>query len=898
MTRILLPLLVTLALPVPAMARGRTSTSSPRPRVVNRIEPALRAWFVFPAYRLFRAPQADRMADAVFGDRIGVSIRMTRPEVLRDLVAREGRDLQLERRDGRVVGLGRIVAARATARGLDLLESVLGVERVELDLARPRSRPLDHTRALIQADDVWRTLDGAGLPVTGAGVIIADIDSGIDVMHPMFFRLDPDGYRDWIDVNGNGRLDPGVDAIDLDGDGVAGPDETLGYLEGVAWDFATWEPMLGTGDGQFDPGWDYLFVDANRDGVRSFGPDAGYVEADPTYGERLVVVDDVNGDGQVDPGEKLVLLGASKIRAVFNGRDGYLRGDNLIEAPVSQHSLHGTGVSGILVGGNRGFGPLVGIAPEAELLLADDASNPNPYASMLPLLQWAVAQGAHVMLHEYAPWAGTHLDGSTNHEAIMDEAAADYGIAQVNPAGNLGGAEKHCRPHVARGGGVAVPVEVPPDPGWGDPYSFLELTFHWREPDRDLRFVLTTPSGEAVDLGTTGTPQNGIVLADGTTMIWAYRDDSARGTAMFDIWAFGQEGQSWYPIENGVWTLDATDPGPADASALPVELSGYVMDNVTSWDVGARFLEAVSEEHLVCFPATADSAIAVAAYTGHAGAPYSGSAEAQGELRRYSGRGTRVDGVSLIDVAAPDNPITALSRADYGYGYEIELGAYLAFGGTSGAGPHVAGAAALLKQVHPGLDGLAVRQAIRDGALVDTWVEGDGTHGVADLWGAGKLRAYQAIYQQSPAPNTAPTINVAPITSAVGYGGTAIPVEVSDAEDPIENLQLLWDQDYDGTWDGSPLPATESFYPAFDATGIKLVKVRVVDTGGLTAEALAQVTVVDAPVGDAGVGPGPDAGPGPGGGGDGCACRTGGAAPAAWPFLILAAWLLRRRRRR
>ncbi|MFH2008991.1 MAG: S8 family serine peptidase [bacterium] len=865
-----------------------------------RVSPSVRLWFSSPAYRRFRGRRVTGGAEAAVRlDRVGVTIRMARRGDLRRLVELEGAGLELTRIHGRIARLGRIVAARVDAQAVDRLSATDWIQRVELDMISPWDPPLDVTVPEIQADAVWATLDAAGLPLTGSGMIIADIDSGIDQLHPAFFRADG-GYYDWIDVNANQRFDPGVDRVDLNQNGLADADETVDFFDGVAYDLGMFSPILGTEDGVFDLGWDHLYVDVNGNGRRDFGYEGGYTEEHPTYGEPLLVADDVNGNGILDPGERLVALGTSKIRAVYSGGDEFVRGVNLIRNVVTNDSLHGTGVSGILVGGNRGFNTLVGIAPDAELLMADTHNNPEPYGDMAPLLIWAVQEGAHVMLHEYAPWAGHFLDGSSNHEELMDSAAADHGVAQVNPAGNLGGSMKHSRFAVAAQSSLEVPVEVPNNtqPGSQD-YTYLQLSFLWRDLARNLHFELAVPGGEIVSIGAAGTGNDPVILADGTTNIYAWREDSSRGTSMMQLWIFGQSGMSYVPIATGAWRMTVSDPETTDPSAAPVELSGYVMDDVSGWGLGANFPDHASEEHLVCFPATADSAIGVAAYTGHAGQPYSYSDEAQGELRRYSGRGTRVDGVSLLDITAPDNPITALNRIDYGGGYEFGLGSYLVFGGTSGAGPHVGGAAVLIKQAHPSYTGLEVRSAIREGALVDEWVVGDSTHAVQDLWGAGKLRIYQSLYGQTPAPNTAPRVALGELYATAGEPLILHPT-TQDAEDGEDALQLLWDDDYDGVWDHGPTAAADDRSMTFDATGTVRIKVRVIDTGGLTGDTLATVNVLPTPTcggalcPDGGVGN--DGGPGvnPRGG-----CGCGAATPArsaTLPILLVALfWLLRRR---
>jgi MYXO-CTERM domain-containing protein len=808
------------------------------------------------------------------------------------------------------MGLGTVVAARVTEAGLARLARASFVRRVELDMVSPWRPPLDYTAAEIGAPAVWAALDTAGVPLSGEGVVVADIDSGIDPFHPMFFRADG-AYYEWIDVDEDGRFEPGLDAVDLNANGSADAGESIGFVDGVAYSLASFAPILGTDNGIYEAGWDYLYVDANDNGRRDFGPAAGYSDADPTFGEPLLVADDVNGDGWLDPGERLVALGTSKIRAVYSGGETFERGVRLTEVQVTRDAMHGTGVAGILLGGQRGFGQLTGIAPEAELLLANTYDPGNQSGDLVPLLVWSVQQGADVMLHEYAPWTGMHLDGSSNHETLMDDAAAQ-GVAQVNPAGNLGGSRKHMVGEVPTGGALAVPVEVPPAAYPQDPaYHFLQVTLLWRDPGRNLHLDLETPTQEHLPLGAEGTGQNGQVLRDGTTWIYAWRDDSPRGTAKYDLWIFGQTRGGYAPISRGTWNLTVSDPETADASAPAVTLAGYVTDDVSGWGLGARFTHHGSEQHLVCFPATADSAIAVAAYAGHADAPYSHSDEPAGALRRYSGRGVRIDGAPLIDIAAPDNPVTALNRMELGGGDAVGLGAYVVFGGTSGAGPHVAGAAALVKQLHPDWDGLQVREAIRAGALVDADVTGDASHPAEDLWGAGKLRLHSTLFGEPAASNTAPSIQLSDVYATVGTPVRLVP-ELWDAEDEATDLLVRWDDGYDGTWDVGPAPVGEGRELTFDSAGTARLKAQVVDTGGRTDEAVVTVTVVEHATCDGGLcpdaGAAGDAGPGVEPRDGGCGCRAGGVAGAAGPdrsgACSLALWgllgllgLLGRRRR-
>jgi subtilisin family serine protease len=139
------------------------------------------------------------------------------------------------------------------------------------------------------------------------------------------------------------------------------------------------------------------------------------------------------------------------------------------------------------------------------------------------------------------------------------------------------------------------------------------------------------------------------------------------------------------------------------------------------WGGLARWT-APSENNTVTWPATADSAIGVGAYK---------NKSSNTDINSYSGRGTRIDGRPCVTVAAPGSTVYSIARGV----------TYTAFGGTSSAGPHVAGGAALLLQADSTLGNGGVRRAIASGALADQF-----TGPVPNsTWGYGKLRILGAL---------------------------------------------------------------------------------------------------------------------------------------------------------
>lgn len=760
-------------------------------------------------------------ADGVRGlaraqDAAPVVVRLKAPPSAADLDAlRAAGAVVQRRRDGSPRGRGAVVLARATLDAIPALAALPQVARVTLDGAPFRPPPpLDATAAETQASAAWRPRPETG-SLTGAGVTVCDVDSGIDPFHPLFFRADG-GFLEWIDVDGDGVFTPGVDGVDRDGDGAP---EILRVLDSVITAYYDDVPRFESEDPGYAMGLDWLYADLDGSGARELGPEAGFTEADPTYGEPLYVPDDVDGDGALEPGERLVALGSSKIRAVWRDEIIYRRGENLIELPRDEEIAHGTGAAGVMVGGNPGLTRLAGMAPGAEVV----SGMLSEVGDELTLTDFCLEEGARVVLHEYAPWVGHHLDGSSELEQLIDE-TAQQGVVHVNPAGNLSGADKLSKHVIPAGATVSIPIVAGPDNPYGD-FTLMAMSWLWRAPDRSPAMMLRGPDGVSMDVTV---PEGPFLYEDWGSeghKVYAVREDSDRGTARVDLYVFS-EGDSPPPIPLGSWTLEVTNPGTAGEP--PLELVGYVLDELSGWGKGIHFGEGVTEDHLIGYPGTADLGMAVAATTGHGflgGTP--------GARAGYSGRGHRIDGAPLLWISAPDDPITS----GYRPGREA---LHIIYGGTSGASPHVAGAAALLLEADPGRTGVDVREAIRAGALADEAV------GAApnDDYGHGKLRVYRSLFGEDPPGGGPPAL--APVKATIpAEVEAAIPLEASDPDEPVEALTFDVDREYDGIWDAQlDGPTLRVTYPV---PGQHTLKLRVRDAAGREASALAIIEVVERP---------------------------------------------------
>lgn len=161
--------------------------------------------------------------------------------------------------------------------------------------------------------------DKYGNLLTGKGVLIGDIDSGIDIFNPMFFFADGGEYE-LLDVDKNGKFTPGKDAVDLNRNGKADKGEILRYIE---MNNGTYN-LIKMDPDNFNPGYDFLFIDKNNNGIRDFGIKDGFKETDPTYGEQIFIAVDKNNNDELNKGEKLIALKTSKVRALRE-KDGTIR---------------------------------------------------------------------------------------------------------------------------------------------------------------------------------------------------------------------------------------------------------------------------------------------------------------------------------------------------------------------------------------------------------------------------------------------------------------------------------------------------------------------------------------------------------------------------------------------
>lgn len=860
-------------------------------------------------------PTADLRARLRFSESLGerpadrvIVARFDAPLSAPAIAALEADGVRFQRVEGRIRNVGPFHGVRV---GFDAMNRLAARKDVRAllpampHMTEPLPAPLgEHNKVhgMTTADRVWPLRAPDGSRLAGAGRLIADIDSGIDPFHPQFFRADA-GLTVWVDVNANGVLDPGTDGIDVDGDGQIGAAEVLQVLDvGLADVYSG--GIIGK-DGAYTPGWDWLYLDDNGNGVRDAGAKAGFTEQFPAYGEPLFTADDVDGSGAVEAPEKLKRLGTSKIRALMTVGNGkvYRRGKDLVAAPVKANaSMHGTGVAGILLGGE--LGSLVhGVAPDAELLMIDHSQSGaqalvgDPWGDLVTAVAWARDEGAEIIVHEYGTQFGEFADGGSDWEHMLDTLSAG-GVVQATATHNFAGYGGHAVVDLAPGQTATVPIIAMDGSSVGFQSTRMILTARWQGAASDAVDVSISVPGTEADATF---PLPGEHWSGSGWYVVGESDDSTRGTALMVAYVVHAASRAALdPLPSGNYAVHLTSKASG-----PVQVH-IAMGDDTGYAYTVHFQSHVSDAGTIAFPSTADSAISVGASVGNE----LSWGEVDGGLKTFSGRGPRIDGARGVDVVAPEDHYTAYPLQGPG-GV-----AYTRFGGTSGALPQVAGALALLLQAEPGLSPAQVMARVHERSGGDA-ITGSTPN---DEWGYGRLLTHRLVMGADPPANQPPILHVELGPAYLGQETTLDAGGTTDPDDDPADLTWRWDVGYDGAWDDHDGP---TIGVTFDALGPHVVKVEVEDPQGWTDSAVFLVEVSEAPARvdpdgteDAGatdVSAGEDAGPAPVEGGADVSAPTGDSGEAksgtssggcgakggaaTWAALLLVGGALARRRR-
>ncbi len=772
----------------------------------EKIHPSLLAPMSMPGIPALKATDLDLRA---------VSLRL---EFLPDVAERQRLQQAGFRpivHDGRWMHVGRVYPGSIKRADLERVATIATVSRIEPGLAKIL-RPMETARVSNGIDQVYENYsDQNEQPVTGLGSTVCIDDSTVDLFHPAYFKSDG-GEFSWIDVDLDQAFTPGVDAVDLNGNDIADTGEILDFFDAV---ISEWG-QISNNDGVFQADLDHLYNDANEDHQRNFGPDQGFTEQDPCYGERLFYVLDDNENNQLDVGELLVGLGTSKVKIAYTydyytqQLGVYTRGDNLINYPFDRQGTgsHGTGTSGISASGHPGH-RLRGVAYDAELVLVEsiissyyEGEGEGGLSHLAATLSFCADAGADIALHEWCVNGPAPLDGSANDSLAMNEAEA-AGMVQINPTCNFHSSKKAARFRVPAGGSHEISVALDPTYFVGDPY-YLSLHFRWRRPDQDI-FVWVPNGMFGREL------KSGYLWDESGAVEWVTMGESERGTDNIEI-IYWMEDESALTLPRKFRLVNR--------GRVPVDVVGFVGDNVSSFFYGAVFTsdanngsEATAHITTADFPSTSDAGIGVAAHD-HTGG--------QEGLTYYSGRGLRIDGKPIVTVSG-----TWEQRAPLPYytnynpnGDHFDHGAYTMFSGTSSSSPLMAGITALLLQYAPNLDPAGVRKAYMLGSdRTLNRTTPDIGWGYGKVWAPGLLNAsVTAMIDETPPE---------PAIFAEEYGVVGERMVFSGAGTLDDRGIIEWNWTIDDETPAEKNASQMWFIYSFDEVGDYVIGLSVTDEG-------------------------------------------------------------------
>jgi len=339
-----------------------------------------------------------------------------------------------------------------------------------------------------------------------------------------------------------------------------------------------------------------------------------------------------------------------------------LQGRGRVPAPVAARPFNGAGqLETSTVHGTACAEIIHEMAPDAQLYLAavDGAED-----QIVAAAQWLVSQGVNIISFSGGGHGGP-LNGRALLDRMVDSQVREQGVLWTIAAGNEGDSHWLGATQDRNGNG------------------FVDIT--GREAD-----LLLIQTDDRVNL-----------LA--TWDDWGTNPESPAASQDLDLFLIG-------PGPDGKPVVVAASERPQQGSGQPMEfISGQVPAGVygvvlraTNVSRPVRLhllargsaLEPVGAAGSVASPGTAREALTVGAVDVRSD-----------QLESFSSQGPTDDARLKPEVAAPDNNLSAA----YGRGEEAGR-----FPGTSAATPHVAGYAALFKQLHPDAGQAQLRQLVME----------------------------------------------------------------------------------------------------------------------------------------------------------------------------------------
>ncbi|MBN2229981.1 MAG: S8 family serine peptidase [Candidatus Thorarchaeota archaeon] len=628
--------------------------------------------------------------------------------------------------------IGSVYIAQASKVALKHLETDWLFEQSEPLKQSFYQSPRDVSITDCYADLAWQMNDYFGENLTGEGILIADLDTGIQWRHPDFYFADGPSIQyfetsstpPWVFNNG-------TDGVDLNGNYAIENNEKL-YAIDV------------NQDGSVDATVDWIWLDN--------GTTVGSIDD----GDTFFAVNDTDSNNVLGGVDYLVRLKTPKTKYLVHKIGGSIRawerGVNLTSSTFYDTDGHGTGVAGILNGGQLGYRKYVGVAPDAELMAINIFGTDG--LTVEEGLVWARDHGADVILIEVGSWTYEFLDGSSNVEMMIDTLTTS-GIPVIVPAGNLQGGYRHAYRSASANAILSTDFMLNRTGYQYMSATEMYITVLCDQLVNNVQVNITEPTAY-------GSITHQLSFGFGYYQ-WARASTGTNVT--IDTFIANSTRGSWHMIaidisgvlyHNTWWSI-------AVNNTLTADYHFYISDDASAWSDGAGWSgsHGLTNQNTITWPSTADTAISVASYHTRTIPAFGTSA---GTLAAFSSIGPRIDGNAKMSIAAPGgwDVISAWSSDSawatwfdaYGaFALDDVFGGYRLFSGTSASGPHVAGAAALILQLNRDC-GPIVKDIIEGTAYNDAFTGSiPPPPGVASTaWGYGKLNISKAIEETREIP--------------------------------------------------------------------------------------------------------------------------------------------------
>ncbi len=465
-------------------------------------------------------------------------------------------------------------------------------------------------------------------------------------------------------------------------------------------------------------------------------------------------------------------------------------------ADITDQVGHGTAVTSALAGSE--VDGITGVAPGAQIRVYKTTGFTS---DLVDAIDAAVMDGVDVINYSIGSHAGPH-DGTSLVEEALAFLFNHAGVFVSTSAGNDGNRTVHASGPVNPGERTSFSFNMDADPAAQDrgPGYF---NFYYDALEIDVCSGIITPNGFNIGPVCPNDSQF-IDTQDGCGFVGNFGPNPANGKNEIIIDIIGPQQNCPNVAASGEWTL-YFDGSPLGSSS-----------GVEGWSVqGVEFLPPFGNtDSTVHVPGTANDVMTSGAfvtrtsYLAQDGQTYFADPEHVGALATFSSRGPTAADVIKPDITAPgvqilaaNSPAAGLGPSHFMDGMPGDL--FRVISGTSMSSPHTAGAAALIKDLHPSWTPQQIKSALMATAVQNP-VTGPALN---NLSGAGNLDLSTFPVNDNFQDALGPTGVELPFTDSINLSIASVEPNEPSSDCPFDNTSgTVWYQ-FQGTGSGDTIRA-------------------------------------------------------------------------------------------